>query len=89
MFQNSLLTETGTKKEESVDDGEGDEEEERAGTAAMNETTSKRRQLPKSAAEAKEWDKQVNSTNGWMMSLQNHLIYRDVTLRSLPTVNSG
>jgi SNF2 family DNA or RNA helicase len=70
--------------EEVNDDEDDDVEEESDEAVAMNEDDFEEASVAESTAEAKEWDKQVNSTNGWMMSLPelpDPTGFRDVTLR--------
>jgi hypothetical protein len=72
-FHSAHLTERTQKSvDEEVSDDEDDRRRRKCVAAAMNETTSKRRQLPKVRRKQRMEDKQVNSTNGWM--IQNHLI---------------
>jgi hypothetical protein len=75
-------------KEASVDEEfkDDDDDEEKFGEAAtMNEDDfEEEASVAESTAAAKEWDKQVNSTNGWMMSLPESpdpTGFVDVTLR--------
>jgi hypothetical protein len=73
-------------KETYVDEDANDdeEEEENEDGVTMNEDEFEEASVAESTAEAKEWDQQVNSTNGWMMSLPESpdpTGFRDVTLR--------
>lgn len=79
------LKEASVDEDVNDDDADDDEEESDEAGATMNEDDFEEASVAESTAEAKEWDKQVNSTNGWMMALPelpDPTGFRDVTLRA-------